>query len=444
MTNASPWWRRVADSVADRLPKSITDVAAPHDEPPDVLRRRRLVVAGTSVAGVGLLGVSLTAKPGSGRFYVLTFGAAGAYTLGGLLSGPLHRGWIGGRDDRLRRPVLAPVATGVAAFGFFYGSALVARRIPFLARAIGGVLQFADQGSMPLVALTTYANGIGEEVFFRGALYAALPHRQAVIASTGVYALATTATRNPSLVLASAVMGVLWGMQRQASGGLQAPMLTHLTWSTLMLRYMPPLFRTEPEVAQQEVAQKKSPSQKQQGERTSRSGPGHRAGPDRRCPATARSATGVRRRGWDADDPRPGALRGKVAVVTGRELRSRQGDRRRRWPGSAPPCTSWSGTWPRAGAPSTEIRGEVPGAEAGAAPLRRVRPGLGAGLRGRAARVGRARRRTRAQRGHHAARAAGDRRRARGRVGHARARAGADDRAAAPDARRRRARGWCW
>ena len=34
---------------------------------------------------------------------------------------------------------------------------------------------------MPLVALTTYANGIGEEVFFRGALYAALPQRQAVV-----------------------------------------------------------------------------------------------------------------------------------------------------------------------------------------------------------------------------------------------------------------------
>ena len=38
-------------------------------------------------------------------------------------------------------------------------------------------------------------------------------------------------------------MGSLWGLQRQASAGLQAPVLTHLTWSTLMLRYLPPLFR---------------------------------------------------------------------------------------------------------------------------------------------------------------------------------------------------------
>jgi hypothetical protein len=51
------------------------------------------------------------------------------------------------------------------------------------------------------------------------------------------------------LVLASLVMGPLWAMQRRASGGLQAPLLTHLTWSTLMVRYLPPLFRDDPETA---------------------------------------------------------------------------------------------------------------------------------------------------------------------------------------------------
>jgi hypothetical protein len=56
--------------------------------------------------------------------------------------------------------------------------------------------------------------------------------------------LATVATRNPALVLASAVMGTLFGLQRRASGGIQAPILTHLTWSVLMLRYLPPLFRS--------------------------------------------------------------------------------------------------------------------------------------------------------------------------------------------------------
>ena len=112
-----------------------------------------------------------------------------------------------------------------------------------LDRAIGSVLRYAEHGSGPLVLTTTLANGVAEEVFFRGALYAAIGSRRPVVASTAVYMLATTATRNPALVLASAVMGTLFALQRRATGGIQAPLLTHLTWSILMLRYLPPLFR---------------------------------------------------------------------------------------------------------------------------------------------------------------------------------------------------------
>jgi membrane protease YdiL (CAAX protease family) len=55
--------------------------------------------------------------------------------------------------------------------------------------------------------------------------------------------VATTTTRNPALVLAAGVMGTVFALQRRASGGIQAPLITHLTWSTLMVRYLPPLFR---------------------------------------------------------------------------------------------------------------------------------------------------------------------------------------------------------
>jgi membrane protease YdiL (CAAX protease family) len=245
MAGDSPWWRRVGDQIGRRLPRSITQVAPAPDQSADVLRKRRRIVLGTSAVGAGLLGASLTAEPGSRRFYVLTFGTAGAWIAGGLASGPLHRGWLEGRDKELHRPVLAPIGAGVAAFGFFYVSALIARRIPFLGNAIGSVLEFAEHGHMPLVVLTTCVNGFGEEVFFRGAVYAALPQRQAALTSTGLYALATTATRNPSLVLAATLMGGLWALQRRASGGIQAPTLTHLTWSLLMMRFMPPLFRKD-------------------------------------------------------------------------------------------------------------------------------------------------------------------------------------------------------
>jgi hypothetical protein len=38
-------------------------------------------------------------------------------------------------------------------------------------------------------------------------------------------------------------MGTLFAWQRRATGGVQAPLLTHVTWSALMLRFLPRLFR---------------------------------------------------------------------------------------------------------------------------------------------------------------------------------------------------------
>lgn len=214
-----------------------------HVESAAVTSRRRRVVGAVSLLGTGLLGVTLSTKPASKEFYGLTAAVAATWTAGGLLSGPLHLGWIQSRDRRLRRPVITPIATGVGAFAFFYGCALAVRNIPVLDRSIGNVLTFAEQGSTPSVVATTLANGLGEEIFFRGALYAALDADRAVVVSTAIYTLATASTRNPALMLAAAVMGTLFSLQRRASGGLQAPALTHLTWSTLMVCYLPPLFR---------------------------------------------------------------------------------------------------------------------------------------------------------------------------------------------------------
>lgn len=213
-----------------------------HRESDARFRRRRRVVAATSLAGAGMLGAGLSTEPDSPAFYGMTLGTAATWVVGGVASGRLHLGWMRSGES-LRRPIVTPVLTGAGAFGAFYAAALVAKRIPVLERAISSVLSYADQGSDGLVMFTTLANGAAEEVFFRGALYAAVGERRPVLTSTGVYMLATVATRNPALVLASGVMGTLFGLQRRSSGGIQAPLLTHLTWSTLMLRYLPPLFR---------------------------------------------------------------------------------------------------------------------------------------------------------------------------------------------------------
>jgi uncharacterized protein len=233
-------------AVAGRLPSWLVEkVPRDHRESDAAFHRRRRVTAGVSVAGAGLLGLSLSRRPDSPAFYGLTLGVAGTWVAGGFASGPLHLGWIRSPANTLRRPVVTPVMLGAGSFGLFYGAALVARRIPLLRAAITRVLRYAHQGSPSLVLTTTLANGVAEEVFFRGALYAAVGTEHPVLKSTAVYALATTTTRNPALMLASVVMGLLFGLQRRATGGIQAPVLTHLTWSVLMLRFLPPLFRDQ-------------------------------------------------------------------------------------------------------------------------------------------------------------------------------------------------------
>jgi uncharacterized protein len=235
-----------AQDVVVRLPRWLTQkVPRDHRESDAAFARRRKVVTCVAVGGAGFLGAALSTKPNSPAFYLSTLGVAATWVGGAFASGPLHLGYMWSCHRDLERPVVAPIAAGVGAFGAFYVGALVARRLPVLDEALRHVLQFAEQGSTPLIIATTVLNGAAEELFFRGALFAAVGDKYPVALSTGCYMLATCATRNPALVLAAGAMGALFGVQRRATGGVQAPIITHATWSALMLRYLPPLFRQD-------------------------------------------------------------------------------------------------------------------------------------------------------------------------------------------------------
>ena len=209
---------------------------------PPARARRRLIVTATGIGGAGLLGISLSAKAGSPQFYILTMGLAGTWAAGALSSGPLPLNITQDRDGTRRRPVVTPVLTGAGAFGLFYGAAQLARHIPPLNRAIGSVLHYADDGSTPLVLAAASANAVAEELFFRGALWSLVAESHPVAKTTLAYTATTAATRNPALMLAGTATSVLFGLQRRTSGGILTPALSHLTWSLLMLRYLPPLF----------------------------------------------------------------------------------------------------------------------------------------------------------------------------------------------------------
>ena len=205
--------------------------------------RRRGLAAAVALTGTGLLGASLSTKPASREFYALTFSVAGTWLVGGLAVEPLRWSSLRGEQRSWGSLVAVPILTGAAAFGAFFGAAVVARHIPVLNEALVSVLSYAERGSDSWVLTTTLANGVAEEVFFRGSLFTALESLHPVAASTAVYMLSTCATRNPALVLAAGVMGSVFAAQRRATGGLLAPILTHVTWSALMLRYLPALFR---------------------------------------------------------------------------------------------------------------------------------------------------------------------------------------------------------
>ena len=233
--------RRAMDIVR---PVLIDKVERDHWQPDEAFLRRRIVVGITLAVGATLLGLSFSVRQGGPAFYPLTFGLAATWTLGSLLSGPLHLGHIL-RGGTLRRPIITPIVAGLLLAALFVLGAFVIRTIPALASLTEDVLGYARLGNLWIILVITLVNGIAEELFFRGSLFAAIGTWHPVLISTVLYALATVAGGNPVLVFAAALLGTVVGLERRASGGILAPILTHITWSLSMLLVLPPIFAGE-------------------------------------------------------------------------------------------------------------------------------------------------------------------------------------------------------
>ena len=215
--------------------------AVPHTESPSVVRRRRVVVCVVLVTGAMLMAYSLNQRPGAASFYWLTISLAAVWTVGALLSGPLHLGRITWQD-RSTRPVVTGTAIGLLLGGVFLAGGLAVRDIPVIADPIRRVLEFTNHGPHLLIVLIALVNGVAEELFFRGALYTALGRCYPVAISTLLYAAATLATGNPMLAFAGLILGTVCGLQRRATGGVLAPVLTHVVWGLIMVLALPLVF----------------------------------------------------------------------------------------------------------------------------------------------------------------------------------------------------------
>jgi len=227
--------------VRQWVQRSLWDVVPrDHRMSEQALRRRRIVTAAFVVLGAIVLGTLLRLEQGSTAFVVMSLVLAGVWTVGAFASGPIYLGRITVKDMEVR-PIVQPLLIGAALAGVFVLGALVVREIGPLADQIRNVLGFASEGYLPVLVVVTAVNGVAEELFFRGAAYAAIS-KYPVAWTTVAYTIATAATGNVMLAFAAILLGIITGLQRRASGGILAPILTHCTWSLTMLLVLPVVF----------------------------------------------------------------------------------------------------------------------------------------------------------------------------------------------------------
>jgi membrane protease YdiL (CAAX protease family) len=232
---------RPKTSALDEIRRGIVNVAVPHNEPPSTVRRRRVVVVVVLVLGAAALGMALRRHPGEPSFYWWSLALAGVWALGAVASGPLHLGGARWRG-RNQRPVISGTVIGLLLGGVFVVGGLIARQIPVVAELITRVLHYTDQGSWRLTMAIALLGAIAEESFYRGALYTALGRQHPLLISTVVYVIATLASGNLMLSFAAIFLGTVCALERRATGGVLAPILTHFVWTLVVLLALPPLF----------------------------------------------------------------------------------------------------------------------------------------------------------------------------------------------------------
>lgn len=231
----------MVDQAGERAWRRYVLTSAPVPAEPHVVRRRRQrVTIVTALVGAGALAWGLNVAPGSPWFYVATGLLAAIWVGGALASGPVH---LGREPHRRRhRPVVVPIAVGLALAGVFVAGAWAVRLIPPLASLVDEVLVYARAGVGPVVWAIAVVNGIAEEVFFRGAVFDALPARFSLWGATLAYVAVTAAAGNVMLTFAAVVLGVVVGAERRVTGGILASAITHVTWSLAMLTILPRVF----------------------------------------------------------------------------------------------------------------------------------------------------------------------------------------------------------
>jgi CAAX protease family protein len=218
----------------------VVPVPRDHSETPEQLVQRRWVSAVTLAIASFLMAWTLRISPGDPAIYAVTLALGTTWVVGALMSGKLYLGSANTRRGRrVSRAVLQSVLLGLLLVAVFLAGALMVAAVPALRDPLLALLTYARISGLPVIVGLLFLNAVAAELFFRGGLYAATGGQHAVLITTFVFALSTVPTGIPTLIVGAAVLGVVVGLQRRVTGGVLAPIITHLTWLTGMVFLLP-------------------------------------------------------------------------------------------------------------------------------------------------------------------------------------------------------------
>lgn len=198
-----------------------------------------LAVLTPAFGAAALLYAASRAEPGGTVFYATTFLTAVLYFAAWWI-------WCSRHDlppahFRLGH-VLRGAGMGLALLALFLLGAIVLRHIPILEAPVQELLDNQRYGWAWLTALTTFFNGVGEELYFRQVV----PGGQHVkpwqrwIFPLSLYVLVTASLGVPILALAAVAIGLAAHYEiSESRGGLLAAITLHTVWSQGMLWILP-------------------------------------------------------------------------------------------------------------------------------------------------------------------------------------------------------------
>ncbi len=198
--------------------------------------RADAAIAVAVVAGTAVLGATLAVRAGSIAFSALGIVLACIWIVGSVVAGPPP---LRAATPAVVVNVVGALLLGGAIFGAFVAAKAVADHIPLLGHSAADVLGHARAGATGVVLFIALLNAVGEEMFFRGTLQSRLGPRRGELWAILIYAAVTIATLNLALVMAAVALGSVLAVERRLSGGVLAPVVTHLTWSTLVILFLP-------------------------------------------------------------------------------------------------------------------------------------------------------------------------------------------------------------